>query len=481
MRPLTPRSLQGRLLLLLLSSVMVVWAVVAVLTWRDASHELDELLDGHLAQAAALLLVQPARPGEPDDDDGDEAPEAPLLHRYAPRAMFQVWRDGRLVARSANAPVQPLLGQTQGFGERRIGPTDWRVFAAESPERGVQVYVAEQADSRNDILRAVLRSVGVPLALALPLLALGVWAAVRRGTAPLRQLSRQLAARTPQDLQPVQLPDTPTEMAPLLAELNRLFERMQALLESERRFTADAAHELRTPLAALRMQAQVALGADDDAPARRRALQATLQGCDRATHLVEQLLTLARLEAQSLAAGDEPGPAPADAASPGPAAGAPATVDLAAVARRVAAQAAHEALARRQDLALEADAPVPLAVDDTLLGVLVRNLVDNALRYSPPGAQIQITVGAAAGRACLAVEDSGPGLSEAEIARLGERFYRVLRASAAGEDGASGSGLGWSIVRRIAQAQGAQVVVARSSALGGLAVRVSWPRAAAMR
>lgn len=480
MRLPAPRSLQGRLLLLLLSSVVVVWAVVAVLTWRDASHELDELLDGHLAQAAALLLVQPARPaaqpGEDDeDDDGEEAPEAPVLHRYAPRAMFQIWQGGRLVARSANAPVQPLLGQAQGFGERRIGDTDWRVFAAESVEREVQVYVAEQADSRNDILRAVLRSVGVPLTLALPLLALGVWGAVRRGTAPLRQLSRQLAARRPQDLQPVQLPDTPTEMAPLLAELNGLFERLQALLESERRFTADAAHELRTPLAALRMQAQVALGASDDAPARRRALQATLQGCDRAAHLVEQLLTLARLEAQ--AADDPSGPArrPVGAVTP------VAPVDLAVVARRVAAQAASEALARGQDLALEADAPVPLAADDTLLGVLVRNLVDNALRYSPPGAQVQISVRAEAGAACLAVEDSGPGLSDAEIARLGERFYRVLRAATPGDEGASGSGLGWSIVRRIAQAQGAQVVVARSAALGGLAVRVSWPQAAPVR
>ncbi len=452
-----PRSLQGRLLLLLLGGLLLVSLGTALLAWREVRHELDELLDGHLAQAAALLLAQQARGVDHEEDDDEiERLDAPSLHRYAPRVMFQVWRDGQLTARSANAPVEPMLTQQRGFATRDIDGTPWRIFAAHAARRDVQVYMGEQIDSRAAIVKAVLGNVFGPMALALALLALGVWAAVRHSMAPLRRLSAKLAARAPHDLQPVQLPAAPAEMAPLLAALNGLFERIARLLDTERRFTADAAHELRTPIAALRMQAQVALGAGDDDATRRHALQATLQGCDRATRLVEQLLMLARLEAEG---------APA-AASAG------ADVDLATLTRRVVADAAGGALAQRQDLELDADAPVLVRVNEALLGVLVRNLVDNAVRYSPPGAQIRVAVRTEGDQAVLDVQDSGPGLSDAEIARLGERFYRVLRA-----DSASGSGLGWSIVRRIAQVQGARVALARSADLGGLAVHVSWPRA----
>jgi two-component system sensor histidine kinase QseC len=296
---------------------------------------------------------------------------------------------------------------------------------------------------------AVLRSTAWPMAGALPLLALAIWWAVRRGTAPLRSLSRTLAERPPQALAPVQLDDAPAEMQPLVAALNQLLERIGAMVAAERRFTADAAHELRTPIAAIRTQAQVALAeADDDA--RRHALRATLAGCDRATRLVEQLLTLSRLEA-----GAAPPLAP---------------VDLGALAQRVVAELAPGAIARGQTLGLDLP-PDTLRVpgNDTLLGALLRNLVDNALRYSPAGAEVRVAVAQAAGQVQLLVDDSGPGLAEAEQARLGERFFRVLGS------GQSGSGLGWSIVRRIAAAHGATVAVGRSAALGGLAVTVGWP------
>jgi two-component system sensor histidine kinase QseC len=228
----------------------------------------------------------------------------------------------------------------------------------------------------------------------------------------------------------------------VLAELNGLFGRIAALLESERRFTADAAHELRTPIAAIRAQAQVALGEGDDA-LRAHALRSTLEGCDRATRLVEQLLTLSRLEADASVA--------------------VAPVDLAALACRVAAEVAPRALARQQQLDLQADGPVVLPGNETLLAVLLRNLIDNAVRYSPPGATVSVHVG---GSSLLQVDDSGPGLAEADLARLGERFFRVP-----GQD-APGSGLGWSIARRIAAAHGLVLRAGRSAALGGLSVRL---------
>lgn len=446
-------SLQRRLLIGVIGLVALVWLGMAAYTAVDVRHELDELLDGHLAQAAGLLVVQQMQEVEEDHEI-----KAPTLHRYAPRVAFQVWHEGRLVLRSADAPEQPM-GKTgpqfeAGFRSVRIDATDWRVFAAAGLERDVQVFVGEQDASRWDILKAVLRGMLAPMALALPLLALVGWWGVRVGLAPLRHMGQALHSRDPRALQPVALPDATAEMTPMLDALNGLFERIAALMEAERRFTADAAHELRTPIAAIRTQAQVALGESGDAE-RRHALLATLEGCDRATRLVEQLLTLSRLET-----GEAP---PAG------------IVDLAALARRTAADLAPKAIARQQDLALEvhtADAaPVSLRGDDTLTGVLVRNLLDNALRYSPEGARIRVGVAHVSGRAQLIVEDSGPGLETADRQRLGERFFRVLGTQA------SGSGLGWSIVRRIAQVHGASLAIDRSPTLGGLRVTVAWPAA----
>ena len=446
----SPRSLQGRLLVMMLAVVVSVWLATAVMTWFDASHELDELLDGHLAQAAALLVVQQAQQIEADDDD---VIDAPTLHRYAPQVAFQVFHEGQLALRSANAPIEAMIASDQrfksGFRTVQIKREAWRVFAAYGAERDVQVYVGEQTRSRNAILWAVLRSTLWPMAVALPLLAVALWWAVYRGVLPIRQLGHALAARQALSLNPLTLDDAPSEMVPMVDALNGLFARIGTLLESERRFTADAAHELRTPIAAIRMQAQVALGEADDAR-RQHALLATLDGCDRATRLVEQLLTLSRLEAAAL---------PAMAA-----------VDLGALARQVVADLAPKAVGKNQTLAFEASVAAGtcrIPGNETLLGVLVRNLVDNAVRYSPPSARIKVAVEQQKGQVVLTVQDSGPGLLEPERQRLGERFFRALGSLE------SGSGLGWSIVRRIAAVHQMEVQVMPSTELGGLAVRVT--------
>jgi two-component system sensor histidine kinase QseC len=445
-----PRSLQGRLLLLVLGLVVSVWLATVTLTWIDARHELDELLDGHLAQAAALLVVQQA--GEIEDDDHDV--DAPTLHRYAPKVAFQVFHEGRLALRSSNAPAEPMLAMSgraaRGFHTIEIGGTRWRVFATHGRERDVQVFVGEQVASRDSILWAVLRSALWPMLFALPLLALAVWWAVRRGVAPMRLLGRSLAQRSPNALQPIAVDGAPSEMAPMLDALNGLFSRIAELMESERRFTADAAHELRTPIAAIRAQAQVALGATQDAE-RQHALRATLQGCDRITRLVEQLLTLSRLEA---------GAAPSLA-----------SVDLAALARQLVAEIAPQALDKQQAIEVEAAGRCEVQGDATLLSAMLRNLLDNAVRYSPPGAGVRVAVSSAPGGVRLAIDDSGPGMAAGDIARLGERFFRVVGS------GQPGSGLGWSITRRIAAVHRASLRAARSSVLGGLSVEVAFPGA----
>jgi two-component system sensor histidine kinase QseC len=444
-RWLPPDSLHARLLALVLGLLTGVWLLAAVLTWHDARHELDELLDGHLAQAAALLVVQQA--GLHDDDE--EVSDVPVLHKYAPRVAFQVFHEQQLIRYSAQAGTQPMSALRSGFATVVLSDgTPWRVFSTPGAEPDIQIHVGERIDARRDILRAVLRGMLLPLALALPLLALALWWAVRRGLRPVRRL---LGQRQPHALEPVVLDQLPAEMQPLVAELNSLFERIEQLLTSERRFTADAAHELRTPIAAIRAQAQVALGAGGDAAQRTQALHNTLAGCDRATHLVEQLLQLARLEQAP------PGPPATDAAP----------LDLAALAQQVAAELAPQALTTQQTLTLDAPARCAVSGAETLWRMLLRNLLDNALRYSPPGARIRVAVAHEASGVLLTVEDSGPGLSAEQISRLGERFFRVLGSEQ------PGSGLGWSIVRRVAQVLGTQIAVTRSPELGGLRVMVS--------
>ncbi len=443
----SPHSLQRRLLVVVLGAVVVAWLATAALTWSDARHELDELLDGHLAQAAAILVVQQAQEGE--DDNHGEGVDAPSLHHYAPKVAFQVFHEERLAMRSSNAPDQPMAGALRdfkaGFSTVQIQGAAWRVFSAYGSENDVHVYVGEEVDSRARILWAVLRSTLLPMAVALPLLALALWWAIHRSLAPMRQLGLALGRRQPSALEPLALNGAPAEIAPLIHALNDLFGRIGNLLESERRFTADASHELRTPIAAIRAQAQVAMAEADDLQ-RQNALRNTLEGCDRAIRLVDQLLTLSRLEASTTPTMT--------------------SLDLGPLVRRVVADVAPKAVGKGQTLELETAPDCRIDGSETLLSVLVRNLVDNAVRYSPRGARIQIAVRHNAGQVCLRVEDNGPGIADTDLKRLGERFFRVP-----GND-ENGSGLGWSIVKRIAAVHRLQVGTERSAQLGGFAVTV---------
>ncbi|WP_287879948.1 ATP-binding protein [Acidovorax sp.] len=445
--PRTPRSLQTRLLTTVLALVLLAWSVAAALAWHETDEEVSDLLDAHLAQTAALLRLQPL-----DELDEDRLNAAPELDKHQPRVVFQLWHEDQLLARSASAPQQPLTQRRKrGFADSQVDGKAWRVFVTQGRERDVRILVGELQSVRREIVLASLTSILKPLAWALPLLALGIWWAVRGSVRPLGRLGQAVAARQPQSLAPLSTEGVPPEVLPLVTALNDLFERMARLLATEQQFTADAAHELRTPIAGIRMQAQVAQGATDTQE-RATALEATVQGCDRATRLVEQLLQLARLDAE---------PAP-DSGSSTP---------LADVARQVAADLQATAERRQQRIVL----PEPLAptvripLPEPLARVLLRNLLDNALRYSPQGAEVRLQVSTRAdGQAQLSVEDSGPGLTPEEQARLGERFFRVLGTSQ------SGSGLGWSIVRRIARLHHLQVATDRSPALGGLRVTVHW-------
>ncbi len=450
---LSPRSLQARLLSWVLLAVLLVWLAGAAWVWWDAEHEIDELLDSHLAQAADLLL-QHQRVLEREADREDEELEAemrehPPVHKYSTRVAHQVFRGQVLVWRSAHVGNQPLTAQVQGFATvQDADGGEWRVFSLQARDTELRVIVAEQTHLRHDILWAVLGNVLKPMALALPMLMLGLWWAVQRGLSPLRTLVEAVRQRRPLATQPLEVAGQNAEIDALVQALNEMFARVAQMLESERRFTADAAHELRTPIAVIRTHTQVAMlgqGAE-----REQALRATLAGCDRASHLVDQLLMLARLEAVGQAATQ--------------------SVDLSQLVQQVAADLGHLTLEKQQDMQLDATPAQWVRAQPALLTVLVRNLLDNAIRYSPAQARILVQVDLdESGRARLRVQDSGPGLTREETVRLGQRFFRVL-----GQD-QPGSGLGWSIVRRIALVQGAQIQVGPSAALGGLDVQVFWP------
>ena len=284
------RSLQTRVVALVLAGVCTLWLIAAIMIWFDGRHELDELLDSHLAQAATLLVAQAS-----DGELEHQYEEAAKRTRFDRRVAFQMWHEGRLQWRSANAPTTPMMQQDRGFASTSINGKQWRVFATRGKDSDVQLFVGEQLDARADILTALLRGMLLPLAVGLPLLALVVWLAVFRGLQPLRALRTQLRQRAPAELTAIGLPGAPEEVESLTTALNDLFARIGSLIENERRFTQDAAHELRTPIAAIRAQAQVAASASAPADVQA-ALEKTLRGCDRASHLVDQLLQLARLD-----------------------------------------------------------------------------------------------------------------------------------------------------------------------------------------
>lgn len=434
-------SLRLRLIVTTLALVGAIWLAATAVAWYETRHEAEEILDAHLAQAATLLAAFVGK-------EADEIDEHLPAHRYLRKVTFQVWEKGRkLAVHSANAPENRLSSQDEGFADAEIDGKRWRVFSLWSDDRHYLVQVGETREARSDISAELAKHLLLPLAVALPLLALALALAIGRGLAPLSQLAEDIGRRDAARLDPIEAANAPRELKPLLDRLNQLFGRLGKSLEQERRFTADAAHELRTPLAAMRTHAQVAMGATNVAE-RDAALSHVIEATDRATHLLEQLLTLARLDANA-------------------ASSVFAAVDLRQIAAAAIAVAAPAALAKEMELALEDGPAVPIRGEAALLGVLLRNLVDNAVRYSPPTAGVSVTVAKRPdGRPFVEIRDQGPGIPATERARVLDRFYRVAGSNE------TGSGLGLSIATRIAELHGARLELADGPTGNGLCARV---------
>lgn len=434
-------SLKHRLLALSITAVVVIWIAAAGFTYYDARKELGEILDAHLAQSASLLAVQASH-----ELNEIETEHAPLLHKYSRRVAFQVWEGGRILRlHSANAPEQPLSDSTQGFSDKVIDGHHWRVFSTWDDSGKNLIHVAEHAEARGELARDIAGNLLKPLWFSLPLLALLLWIGVSRGLRPLIKLTAEVAQREPDNLVPLNAGTAPREVVPLIERLNKLFVRIEASMQKERRFTADAAHELRTPVAAIKAQAQVARAASSDAE-RTHALDNAILGCDRAAHLIDQLLTLARIDTL----GDE-------VTEP---------CRLKAIAAEVIASIAPTALGQEVRLELAEGDEAVVRGNPVLLRILMRNLIDNAVRHTRPGTSVRIEVTHGEGKVCLSVTDNGPGIPESELEKVAERFYRPLGTSA------SGSGLGLSIVKRIAEVHAASLQLSPPKGSRGLSVTV---------
>lgn len=430
------RSIRRQLLFWLLAIVLLGVGIAGWLIYRQALAEANELFDYQLQEIAEALPSEPFSQVLASRDTGDEG------------IVLQIWnRNGALMYYSR--PRAPLAPRAElGFSTERTDRGDWRVYGAIVGDNVVQL--AQPVSVRNRLAANVALRTLWPLIVLLPLLGLAVWVVVGRGLKPLRRVTGALDARHPEALDP--LPDTrlPLEVQPLVRALNGLLARLSTALDTQKAFVADAAHELRTPLAAVQIQTQLVARASDDAT-RREALADLQAGVTRATRLAEQLLALARSEPDGQTQTN--------------------AIDLHALLADCVLTYAPLAQQRGVDLGIEKSDAATVNGNAEALRVMFNNLVDNAAKYTPQGGRVDVSLVVEDGHPVVRIADSGSGIPPAERERVFDRFYRAGASANRVRTDVTGTGLGLAIVRRIALQHGASVTLGDSPA-GGLLVSV---------
>ncbi|MEM4986575.1 ATP-binding protein [Collimonas sp. H4R21] len=436
------RSLQFRLSLWLSLVILAMAVPAGVFSFYSAYHEANDLQDDQLRQVAALVLSRDLPPATPD--------------RHAIGKMKD--EESKVIVQVL-APAAPAKGDDDalrlpadlrdGIQTFKAGRVHWRLFVQTTPS-GQRLAVGQQTAVRDEIARDSGLRTMMPFMVLIPVLIALVSFLVRRMLRPIALLSQEVDRRDDQDMRPLAEQQVADEIRPLIGSINRLLRRVADNMDAQRRFLADAAHELRSPLTALSLQAEN-LAATDLSPASTARLLPLRQGLNRSKALLEQLLTLARSQNT----------------------GAPqlARVSLQAVLRRVMEDSLPLAQARQVDIGIEADTEITLAAQEVDIVALVRNLIDNAIRYTPQGGSVELRAGMQPGLVSIEVEDSGPGIEEAERERVFDPFYRVLGS------GQDGSGLGLSIVKSIVARLHGRIELqhARGTAPYGLKVVIHIP------
>ncbi|MDH0174822.1 ATP-binding protein [Aeromonas dhakensis] len=473
-----PRSIRRFLLSGILALVSASLAVSALIGYLEASHEMEELFDARLAQSARITnqllgryLEQngelPANGTvyqeweqsnpEPWQKDksfnlrGEDRELTPFGHEFERNLYFQLLSEqGGILLRSPSAPSQPLGALAPGFNSVTKDNHEWRTFTLYNQDAQTWLIVAERDDERSELASKMATLTMLPLLITLPFLLGLLWWLISRGLAPLRQLAQAIGERHPANLSPLNLKIRAQELTPLTNEINRLMHALADTIEREKQFTNEAAHELRTPLAVLRIHSENALAAEDaeDAESRQHSLQKMLLALDRSDRLLRQLLTQARIDNQQGLELSE--------------------LNLNQLLQGTLATLAPIALKKDQQLSLEGTEQLTVMGQATLLELMFSNLIDNALRYTQAQGEIVVEACQEGHRVRVDIRDNGPGIPTAALSRLCERFFRVNPQQG------DGVGLGMAIVSRIAQLHGADLDI-HNRPEGGLEVSVLLP------
>ncbi len=461
-------SIRRFLLLSLLSTVTCLITGAALYTYFDVTRKINSIFDAQLIEAAHVIkhtVEQSTGPLAKNLGDINslfsptqtylppklwDALYGDSLHRYDTRRVFQIWSlSGTLLARTEGAPSFPLAKDTPGFAYSDIGHYGWRVYTLTDDVHQIRYQVAQRDDVRSRLVRNIALGNILPDLLIYPISIFIIWFSVRAGLKPLQRTIKEVKARALDHLQPVDTAQVPKEIQPLIVEINQLLARLEDAYSREKRFTADAAHELRTPLAALKTQAQVAEQASTP-QAYQEALSKIIRCVDRCARVVTQLLTLSNLR---------PDQGLKDIQQ----------VDLSKLAIEIIAELVPDALQKNIEISFDENkTPARLEGNATLLQVLMRNLIDNAIRYTPIGGRVEVStfMQPETKAPVFCVSDSGPGVPEELYGRIFDRFYRQLGNQA------SGSGLGLSIVQQIVELHGANIKVSKPDGHTGLKVEV---------
>jgi two-component system sensor histidine kinase QseC len=422
-------TLARRLLIVLLVAVPVVWAIAVGAAYSRSRHEINELFDTQQIHVAGFVLAM--LPVDFDEPRWLAAAHGALGAAELKDLSVAIWSDdGRRILADPEGEALPFRRGESGFVDLTLDGQAWRVYYLHPADSRFSVAVGQSAYERHEVLAGLLTGQLLPWALMLPVLLVAMMIAVRHVLKPVRRVAREIEHRRADDLRPVTVANPPAELAPLLAAMNRLFARIGESIEHERRLTADAAHELRTPLAALRAQWEAARVAADDAT-RAAAFRQVGRGIGRLGRLVDQLLALAAIENRASTAFTH-------------------LVRWETVIEQALSDCMPLIEETGNDVEVKwpaAGRALPIVGDEALVTLMMRNLIDNALRYSPAGSDVVVRFGADE----LVVEDSGPGLDPAMRERLGDRFHRPPGQSQ------PGSGLGVSIVMRVAALHGLDV------------------------
>lgn len=460
-------SIRAFLLVNLLLSITLITSFAIIgnlyLEHKEVQMHLDEqlvlrsltiqALMGKYTDNSNLELVKRKITQIPDTADKIFKPSQRKFPAYE-YMQFQIWsKNGQLILHSDKAaeilfsnPLNHL-----GLSDVWVNGKSWRVFTNYDAETGITVAVSEQYALRDALETQITRDSLYIMLISYPFLALLIWIIVGRGLDSVKKITKEVRSRAPSYLEAVDLESAPSEIKPMINELNHLFAKLQEAFHREKRFAADAAHELRTPLAALKTQAQVALLAKSEKECKE-ALRKVIEGVDRSAHVVQQLLILSQMVPEASRGELIP-------------------VDLVKQTSEVIADLVPEALAKNTEIELiSSDKQFIIMGIPTAISILVRNLVDNAIRYTPAGSIIKVKLNETPDNLVLKVLDNGPGIPEDLRERVFERFFRVLGTKS------TGSGLGLGIVQQIAQLHNAEVTLATPETGIGLEVSVIFPK-----